>query len=350
MGTRGGKGPSGTGNGKGGGRGAYASIVAAAFALVAAAAPARAVAQAHVLIVSGLGGEARFSERFRTLSASLANAFHVRFGVPDANITWLGEDESSKDPHYRGQSTSIAIEREVKAMQAKAKPGDQVAVFLIGHGAGQQDESRISLPGPDVRVTDLQRMLAGFAQERVALVNLTSASGDMLPLLAAPGRVVITATKTSYERNESHFGEHFVDAFAKDVADVDKDGRVSLLEAYRYAARETKRGYDDASKLQTEHSQLTDDGSKVGAADPTGRDGEGMLARRYFFDSHAGATVGDAKLGALYREKYALEDQVDSLRLKKKTMETVTYDANLETVLVALARKAREIRQAEGRP
>ncbi len=321
--------------------------VAAAFAL---GVPAVAGAQPQVLIVSGLGGEARFSERFRTLASSLGNALVARFGVPDANVTWLGEDPSGRDVHYRGQATRDHVERAVKAIQMRAKPGDQVAIVLIGHGAGADSESRISLPGPDVTVLDLQRMLAGLAAQRVAVVNLTSASGDMLPFLAAEGRVVITATRTAYERNESHFAEHFVNAFATDVADADKDGRVSLLEAYRYAVRETRRAYEDASKIQTEHAQLSDDGSKQGVADPTGRDGPGMLARRWFFDAGAAAAAADARVAALYREKYSLEDRVDSLRMRKKTMDSTVYEAELERVLVALARKAREIRQAEGRP
>ena len=125
----------------------------------------------------------------------------------------------------------------------------------------------------------------------VAVVNLTSGSGDFMPLLAAPGRVTITATKTSFERNESHFAEKFVEALTKDVADVDKDGRVSLLEAYRYGVRETKRIYDDATKIQTEHSQLDDNGSRQNMADPTGRDGQGLLARRFFFDSRAASSA-----------------------------------------------------------
>ena len=36
--------------------------------------------------------------------------------------------------------------------------------------------------------------------------------------------------------------------------------------------------------------------------------------------------------------------------MKKKAMDTTAYEGELERVLVALARKAREIRQAEGRP
>ena len=318
--------------------------------LLAATSAAHVDAQAHVLIVSGLGGEKRFSDRFRKLGSDLSGAMRSRFGVPDANIAWVGEDSVVRDSHYRGRSTSVAIEREMRAIRARVKPGEQVAVFFIGHGSGAEDESRISLPGPDLTVVDLQRLLGTFADQRVAVAMLGSGTGDMLPLLAAPGRVVITATKTSYERNESRFAEHFVDAFAKDVADTDKDERVSLLEAFTYAARETKRVYDDATKMQTEHSQLTDDGSKQGAAEPSGREGQGMVARRYFFDARAAAAVGDAQLSGLYREKYSLEDEVEVLRQKKKAMEVAAYEAELERVLVALSRKAREIRQAEGRP
>lgn len=321
-----------------------------AIVLLAGTGATRADAQAHVLIVSGLGGEKKFSDRFRTLASDLSGALRTRFGVPDANIAWVGEDSVVRNGHYRGRSTSIAIEREMRAISARAKPGEQVAVFFIGHGAGGEAESRISLPGPDLTVLDLQRLLGTLSDQRVAIAMLGSGTGDMLPLLAAPGRVVITATKTSYERNESRFAEHFVAAFARDVADTDKDERVSLLEAFTYASRETKRVYDDATKMQTEHSQLTDDGSKQGSPEPNGRQGQGMIARRYFFDARAAAAVGDAQLGGLYREKFTLEEEVEALRRKKQAMEAAAYESELERVLVALSRKSREIRQAEGRP
>jgi hypothetical protein len=315
------------------------------------AAAVAAGAQSHVLIISGLGGEARFSDRFRALGTDLAVALHTRFGVPDANIAWIGEDSTCADPRYKGPSTRAAALREMTAIRQRARPGEQVVLVLIGHGAGSESESRISLPGPDLTVLDVQQWTASLAQQRVAVVNLTSASGDWMPILATPGRVVITATRTSYERNESRFGEQFVAALARDVADVDKDGRVSLLEAYTYAARETKRIYDDASKIQSEHSQLDDNGTRVGTANPTGRDGQGLLARRFFFDTRAALAAGaDDRLGGLYRERFELEMQVDSLRSRKQAMSAEAYYTELERVLVALARKSREIRQAEGRP
>jgi hypothetical protein len=163
--------------------------------------------------------------------------------------------------------------------------------------------------------------------------------------------VIITATKSAFERNESHFAQFFVEALTKDVADVDKDGRVSLLEAFRYASAETKRLYDTDTKLQTEHAQFDDMGLKTGVADPDGRTGQGLLARRFFLDGGftARGGVNDAQLAVLYRDKFAIEDQIDLLRQKKASMAPEAYDDSLEALLVQLARRAKTIRDIEGR-
>src|SRR5262249_33195258 len=158
----------------------------------------------------------------------------------------------SKRPRYAGQSTKVNVERALGQLATRAGAGDQIVLVLIGHGSGDGADTKISIPGPDLSASDFARLLSRFTTQRVAFINLTSASGDMLPLLAGPNRVIITATKSSFERNESHFAQYFVDALTKDVADTDKDGRISLLEAFRYAAVETKRVYESDSRLQTE--------------------------------------------------------------------------------------------------
>jgi hypothetical protein len=315
-------------------------------------APAVLRAQTHVLIISGLGGEPLYSRLFNDLSRRLVGALHDRAGIPDEDIIWLGEDTASKVPHYGGVSTKVHVERVLQKLAGQVQPGDQVVFVLIGHGAGDGPDSRISIPGPDLTATDFAAIFGRFSAQRIAFIDLTSASGDMIPTVSAPNRVIITATKTSFERNESHFAQFFVDAFAKDGADTDKDGRVSLLEAFRYAAAETKRLYETDGKMLTEHAQLDDDGDKQGSGDPTGRSGEGVLARRFFLDgakyaSRAGGN--DPRLASLYLERFALEEQVDTLKQRKATMTADAYDDELEKLLVALARKAREIRVVEGR-
>ena len=247
----------------------------------------------HLLIVSGLGGEPQYSEQFRTLGLSLADVARKRYGVPDSEVVYLAE-EGVKDPRIAGVSTKANVEAALARFAKRAAAGDEVVIVLIGHGSGSGEDSKISLPGPDLSARDFARDLAPFSSQQVAFVDLTSASGDMLPVLSAANRIVITATKSSFERNESVFAKHFIAAFTGDGADVDKDGRVSLLEAYRYALTETKRYYDDQGRLQTEHAQLDDDGDKKGTAEPEIRvagNGEGALARRIFLGGGVSASV-----------------------------------------------------------
>jgi hypothetical protein len=312
-------------------------------------------AQTRALVVTGLGAEPKYQQQFRTLGARLTAALSSRYGIPEANIAWLGEDSTSNAKMYRGRSTSQNILREIDRLGAAAKPNEQVLIILIGHGSGQGEDSKFNIPGPDITVKEFNTALLRFGAQRVAFLNLTTASGDALPVLSLPNRIVVTATKSAYERNESQFARFFVDALDKDgAADVDKDGRVSLLEAYRYAATETRRSYESDERLLTEHAQLDDDGNGKGSDLPDGRSaGDGLLSRRFFLDAGAGAgraTSSDPRVNKLYTDKFEVEDRIDALKQRKASMKEDAYYSELETLLVSLARLAREIRQAEGRP
>jgi hypothetical protein len=288
-------------------------------------------AQTQLVIVSGLGGEAKYTQEFGQLSGALAKAASERAGLPDSAITWLGEAGSPKSPWYRGVSTRENLDGTFQRLSSGGTA--PVVVILIGHGSGEGPETRVSLPGPDMTAADFARALARFGTRPVAFLNLASASGDMLQLLAAPSRVVMTATKSAFERNESQFARFFVDALALDGADTDKDGRVSLLEAFKFAETETKRFYENESRLATEHAQIAD---------------EGMLAGRFFLSSGAaGGGPASGRLAELYRERNALDEQIQALKARKASMAAAAYEAELEKLLLALAEKSREIRGLE---
>lgn len=292
-------------------------------------------AQTQLVIISGIGGDPRYTRQFGELSASLAQAAKDRARVADTSIVWLGDTSSSRNRWFRGPSTRANVEQTLNRLAARSG-NDPLVLVLIGHGSGEGAETRISLPGPDVTAADFARMLDRFGTRRVAFVNLTSASGDMLPVLASQNRVVITATKSSFQRNESQFGRFFVDAFAKDGADTDKDGRVSLLEAFRYAEAETKRYYETDNKLSTETSQIAD---------------AGQLASRFFLSgggvAASGGVAATGRLATLYGERTALDERIQALKRRKSSMTMDAYDNELETILLELARKSREIRTLE---
>ena len=289
-----------------------------------------------------------------SLGDRLSAALHDKFFLPDSNIVWLGEDSTAKSPRYAGRSTAVNINHQIDRLAARVKPGDQVLIVLIGHGSGDGPDTKFNIPGPDLSAADFAKILNRFMAQHVAFLDLTSASGDALPIVSGPNRIVITATKSAYERNESQFARFFVDALDKPTgADVDKDGRVSLLEAYRYAVTETRRSYSNDERLITEHAQLDDNGDGKGTDLPDGRGaGDGLVSRRFFLDAgalEARLSASDPKLAKLYTDRFAVEDQIDALKQRKASMAEDSYYAELETLMLTLARTQREIRRMEGR-
>jgi hypothetical protein len=288
---------------------------------------------AQLVIVSGIGGEPKYTQLFGQLSTTLAQAANERAKLADSSIIWLGDTSATtkKTRWYRGPSTKANIEQTLGRLAGRGGT-TPLALVLIGHGSGAGTDTRISLPGPDMTAADFARVLSAFGDRRVAFVNLTSASGDMLEVVASPTRIVMTATKSAFQRNESQFARYFVDAFALDGADIDKDNRVSMLEAFKYAEAETKRFYETDGKLATENAQLADQSS---------------LAARFFLASDAASTSDNPRLNTLYTERTTLDTQIQELKKKKSSMAADAYDAELETLLLSLARKSREIRQLE---
>jgi hypothetical protein len=310
-------------------------------------------AQTRALVITGLGAEPKYQQQFRSLGDRLTKAMATKYGIPAANISWLGEDSTNASKMYKGRSTAQNIMREIDAIGTASKPNEQVVIILIGHGSGQAEETKFNIPGPDLTVKEFNTALLRFAAQRLAFLDLTTASGDALGFMSAPNRIVVTATKSAYERNESQFARFFVEALDKEgAADVDKDGRVSLLEAYRYAAQETRKSYENDERMLTEHAQLDDDGNGKGSDLPDGRAaGDGLLSRRFFLDAGSSSrqASSDPRLNKLYADKFEIEDKIDALKQRKASMKEEAYYTELEPLLVSLARIARDIRQAEGR-
>jgi hypothetical protein len=327
-------------------------LAAALLAVLASLLPLPAShAQTRLVVVSGLAGEPKYVESFHAWSASLVDAARARYGMADSSIVWLAEDPAKAPGRIAGRSTKENVERTLDGLAARMRPGEQLVVVLVGHGSTQGDGVRLTLPGPDLSAADLSRALAKHGNRRVAVVVAASSSGDFVPALSGPGRVVITATKSGFERNESIFGGHFVAALAGDGADADKDGRVSLLEAFTYAAREVRRVYEQDNRLLTEHALLDDNGDRSGSAEPGARGGDGGLARSFFLTGRASASAAssDPRAGALRKEKEELEAKIEALKGRKSAMDAKAYEAELERLLVELAATTRALRALEGR-
>lgn len=305
----------------------------------------------YVMVVTGLGGEPRYAESFHELAVQLLDAAE-KAGIPASRLVYLAEDPARDPDRISGRSTRDGVARALEDLSRRVTAEDQLLLLFLGHGSQREGESVLNLPGPDLAGSDLAGLLAALAARRVAVVNAASASGGFVPVLSAQNRIVVTATASPRERNETLFGRHFVRALAEEGADVDKDGRVSLLEAFEYARREVARSYETDNRILTEHALLDDDGDGAGSREPNPGEGDGALAARFFLTSPAGvaatAAPEDPELAALYEERVHIQERISAFRGWKVSLDSAAYESGLEDLLLELARTMRAIREWEG--
>ncbi len=317
----------------------------------AASMPNSASAQdTHVLVIGGLGGDDTYRQRFLEWGGSFVEAATERLGVPRDHIVYLGENPDA-DPRITDRSSRDNVERIFAEIASKAEPGDHVFIMLIGHGSYTSGESRFNLPGPDLTAEDFALMLDQLSDQDVSFANVSSASGGFVSVLSGPRRAIVTATKTGMERNESVFAGYFVGAFTGDGADLDKNGRVSMSEAFEFATTEVAREYEADGRIQTEHALLDDNGDGEGSTNlEEGLDG--ALAGTLFLGASpttvAALSTDDPVLRVLYEEKATLEQRVAELTDIKDQMEEARYETALEDLLVELALKNRAIQARVG--
>ena len=303
--------------------------VSKAFAALAFAVTAsRAVAQqTHVLIITGLGADPEYAAAFEKSGHAVYEAAK-KWNIPDASLIYLAD---SATHGVTGKSTKAAIENAFTTLAKRAGAGDVVLVYIVGHGSGEGQRSAVNISGPDATASDYKMWVSMFPKQTVVFVNASSASGDFVDVLKQSGRIVVTATKTAMERNESVFASQFSRALSTEEADADKDGRISVLEAFEFTKKEVARFYENEKKLQTEHALLSDS----------------ILAKTVAFGAQS--VSADPKVAALVAERRALEDTLSVLRGKKDQMSAAEYDKELERLLLAIAEKTQAIKAAGGR-
>ena len=305
-------------------------FVSSWLALLCVSAPALAQ-QTYLLVITGAPGDDEHANKFEQWANTFIETAKKKDAVPEANITYLSGSRAAKS----------GVEKAFADIGAKVKANDEVFVLLIGHGSFDGTTAAFNIPGPDLTAEDYAKLLARFSAQRVVFVNTASSSGAFLKPLAGPGRVIVTATKTGGERNEPDFPQYFVAAFGDDAADRDRNGHVSVGEAFEYAKAKVVEAFQKKGLLLTEHATLDDSG-------------EGQVASAIFLGGGQGRSAlqidtSDPELKALADQRDAIDRQIADLRARKSTMDQAKYDAELEKLLTALALKTKEIRDLQAK-
>jgi hypothetical protein len=308
-------------------------FVLALFALVSVARGQTNDARSLILVI-GAPGEPEYAESFSN-SASLWKAAAAKGGLE----TFVVGGETNQPDDDRQRLLEL-LTNEV------AKPAGELWLVLIGHGSFDGKTAKFNLRGPDISADELAATLKPCVRS-LAVIDCSSASGPFLKPLSAQRRVIITATRSGYEVNATRFGGYMAQAIADPAADLDKDGQVSLLEAFLSASRQVAQFYKDQGRLMTEHALIDDNGDGLGTPPDwfrgvrayktaaNGKSVDGVRAHQMFL------VRGEAEqqlTPEARAQRNDLELKLSALRLKKGKMNEDEYYKQLEAILVDMAR------------
>lgn len=316
-------------------------LVAAAVFAAAFVTPAVASAQSgqrFALLVEGASGDQAHADLQRKNLNALTQRFRDEYKLDKDHLVVL----SSEPQAGEGKATAIEVKAALARLTAQVKTLDTLFVLLLGHGSWDGTDAKFNLIGPDLTANEWAGLLTP-AQGKVVFVNTTPSSSPFLKALAGEKRVIITATDQPAQKYDTVFADAFVQALGAPTADLDKDSRISMWEAFAYASRVVRLTYEQKQLMQPEHAALDDDGDGTGRQS-TGEGKDGTLASLTFMDAVIASRPADPELQQMVQRQELLVIQIDALKKKKAQMKPEEYQTAWEALIVELATVSRDVR------
>jgi hypothetical protein len=308
---------------------AYALILLLMLAALTAS-PDRAEAEErYALIVSGVSGTDKFAESQKAWASTLQSTLQKRFGLGADRITVLSESGTGAAAANREN-----VMRTLATLKGALTAEDTVIVVLLGHGTFDGAVAKFNLVGPDMDSKEWKTALDGNPA-RLVFVNTTSSSFPFVSALAGKNRIIIAATDSAAQKYATVFPQYFIEALEQVAnADIDKNGRLSVWEAFTYAGQAVKQAFDQKGTMVTERPVI-EDGTN------------GVLAKTTYLDPPVEATSANAAIAGLEKRRIAIETEIELLKGRKGQMPAGQYEEDFERLAIELAKISAQIRSAK---
>src|SRR5436309_4659487 len=294
-------------------------------------------ADSSALIVRGVAGSPEHETKFDEWTEGTQKALVEKFGFSSDRVIVLSDKKSAQ----------AEIQKAFATLKQQLKPADTFFLFFIGHGSGDDGVYKFNISGPDYTADDYNKLLSTLPVSRIVIVLGTPASGAAIEKFAGKNRVIITATRSGQEGNDIVFYDYFLEALESPAADEDKDQKISVWEAFKYAVAGTERFYKEEGRLATEHAQISDNGEGADKTNLKTLKEPPLIARSTSFVVDRPIVSSDPKMQALLNQRKEIEQKVEALRINKNSIPAPEYDKQLDELLLQLALKNQEIKQQE---
>ena len=189
-------------------------------------------------------------------------------------------------PVHKDAKLSMAenIKKQLDTFAAATGPADRFIFYYVGQANIVADKLRLNLPGTDITHEQLAAWIEGIKASSMLIVLDCPGAALAAKALAGKDRIIIGAC-TDEQRYSTQFSQYFIPALADLQSDSNRDGEVSVLEAFTVAAKQLDDSYRCQNLLQTETPILEDNADGKPSLHPwryREDSADGLMASTYF--------------------------------------------------------------------
>lgn len=237
-----------------------------------------------VLIVGGINKDHQQQLAKANLIKQLQRFFLDEAKIDKEQLVVLMEKQSISQDNSR-LSIALNIKRQLDKISASITASDRFIFYYIGQANIISKQLRLNLPGEDITHLQLSRWLDSVKCGSMLVVLDCPGSELAVKPISAPDRIIIAAARKD-QPYSTRFSKYFLSVMKDQKSDSDKNGKISLLEAFIAVTKQIETFYKEKQVIRTEHPLLEDNGDGRGDERPSDSDtlkGDGRAAWQFYF-------------------------------------------------------------------
>jgi hypothetical protein len=240
----------------------------------------------YTLIISGINKDPNDRLAKDRIVTNLRKFFLSDARLKPEHVSILVADNSAVREGAR-TSTVDNLSQTLATLAAKIQPTDRFVFYYTGQANTVAGKLRLNLPGQDITHQSLAECINQIKASSMMIVLDCPGAGLAAKAITGKGRIVVCGCEAQ-QHYSTKFGEYFVPALADPNSDTDGDGKVSVLEAFTLACRQSEDWYRQRNLLKTETPVLEDNADGVPSPQPWRYESDkadGLLASKFFLVS-----------------------------------------------------------------
>jgi hypothetical protein len=218
------------------------------------------------MIVSGINKDPQEKQAKAKVVSDLRKILLDQVGIePDRLGVLVGEHSIA---HLDSKlSTAVNLKEQITAFAGSVRPTDRFIFYYVGQANVVAETLRFNLPGADITHQQIATWMKEIKAASILIVLDCPGAGLAVKSLTGEKRIIIGAS-TEEQPYSTQFSQYFVPALSDPQSDSDDDGKVSVLEAFTFTARQLDDSYRRQGLLQTETPILEDNADGLPSLQP----------------------------------------------------------------------------------